>query len=219
LNADPGNAVFRRGQSVVETQWAAALRGAGHIAEGVAHNQKALRLAMALSQDAPKSAQYRTDVGVDERKLSDGLLAAGDAAASLHHAEQASEILCQNASAAINVGNLTHCGRSHLSTGNAYLALNNPKAAETALQKAETIAAAQSKTDPINAILRSDSARAQAALAAALVQTGDERSARTMYETALTNWSTLRQANAISADDAYRSNDAALAFAKLHSQH
>jgi tetratricopeptide (TPR) repeat protein len=172
-----------------------------------------------LSKDAPKSAQYRADVGISERKLSEGLLAAGDPSAALHHAEQATQILCQGGSGGIDPSNLVNCGRSQLATGNAYLGLHNPKAAESALQKAVTIASARSQADPMNAVMRSDSARAQASLAAALSQSGDKQSALTMYGEALASWATLRQAKSISAEDSYRSDEAALALAGLHSRH
>jgi len=55
--------------------------------DAVFHNEKALRLAQSLSHDSPKSAQYRIDVGVSERKLSEGLLAAHDATGALHHSQ------------------------------------------------------------------------------------------------------------------------------------
>ena len=57
LQDDAGNANFRRAESVVEAQWAAALRGAGQPLEGVSHNEKALRLAQSLSHDSPNSAR------------------------------------------------------------------------------------------------------------------------------------------------------------------
>jgi len=69
MDADQSNAIYRRGQSIVETQSAAALRGVGQMEASVAHNERALQLAQALSKDAPGSAQYRSDVGSNERKL------------------------------------------------------------------------------------------------------------------------------------------------------
>jgi hypothetical protein len=80
------------------------------------------------------------------------------------------------------------------------------------------ISSAQSEADPSNTIFRSDSARAQAALASALAQAGDTEAARSAYSAALTNWSILRQANSISAEDSHRSEDAALALAALQSR-
>jgi len=215
LTADPGNTAFRRGMSVVEAQRAAALRGAGQVVEGLAHNQNALRLALLLSKDAPNSTQYQVDVGISERKLSEGLLAAGDALAALHSAEQAAQILCQDGPAGKNPGTLSNCGRAQLAAGNAYLALHKPKAAEGVLQKAMTVASARSLADPANAIVRSDLARAQAAMAAALAQSGDAQSAQQAYTTALNTWSMLRQAKSISGEDSYRSDQAALALSTL----
>jgi hypothetical protein len=68
----------------------------------------------------------------------------------------------------------------------------------------------------MNAILRSDCARTQAALAAALAQGGDANSARRMYEKSLASWSTLRKANSISAEDSHRSDETALALTELN---
>jgi tetratricopeptide (TPR) repeat protein len=213
--ADPANTMFRRGASIVESQWAAALRGAGKAPEGLVHNETALQLAQALSNDAPDSTQYHVDVGITERKLSEGLLAAGETSAALHHAGQAVQILCSGGSS--NPNTLINCGRSELAAGNAYLALHDPKAAEPALRRAEKIASSLSQADPMNAVMHSDAARAQAALAAALAQSGDEQSARTMYAKALASWSILRQTKSISAEDAHRSDEAAMTLAHLSS--
>src|SRR6185437_7161161 len=87
--ADPDNAVYRERQSVVEIQWAAALRGAGQNAAALAHNKRAFQLAQALSHDSPQSAQYRSDAGNSERALAEGLLASVDAAEALQHASHA----------------------------------------------------------------------------------------------------------------------------------
>jgi tetratricopeptide (TPR) repeat protein len=143
LDADHGNAIYRRGQSVVEAQWAAALRGAGQISAAVAHNERALQLAQGLNKDAPGSVQYRSDLGNDERKLSEGLVAAGNAVGALHHAEQAEQILCQNDPGSTDPNGLANCGRSLLAAGNADRALRNPKAAVTAFRKAVEIASAR----------------------------------------------------------------------------
>jgi tetratricopeptide (TPR) repeat protein len=215
LQDDTGNANFRRAESVVESQWAAALRGAGHASEGVAHNERALRLAEALSHDAPKSAQYRVDVGTSERKLADGLLAAGDAAGSLHHSQQATQILCNDENTQKDPNTLANCGRAQLAVGKAYLALHNAVAAESALRKAQEISTQQSLGDPVSAVFRSDSARSEAALAAALALAGNTQAARDTYERALNDWSMLRETKSISAEDAHRSEDAALALAAL----
>jgi tetratricopeptide (TPR) repeat protein len=204
--ADPGNAVFRRGRSIVEAQWAAALRGSGQLQEGVAHNQEALRIAEALRQSSPKSTQYGIDVAVSERKLSEGLLATGDAANALHHAELAMVILCAESAASSNTNTLSNCGRSEVAAANASMALHHAAAAEATLRKAETIAAALCQKDPTNAIFRSDLARTQAALGVALFQVDDRDSAKAMYAQALQNWSVLRAAKSISAEDSYRSD-------------
>jgi len=218
LEADPGNAVFRRGQSVVEAQWAAALRGDGQTALAVTHNERALQLAQTLSKGDPGSVQYRTDVGTDERKLSDGLLATGQAGAALHHAQQAQQILCPVSSGATDANGLANCDRALVAIGNADRALQNPKAAVIALRKAVDIASKRSEADPVNTIFRSDSARAQAALAGALAETGDRQGAAAMYEGALRTWSILRQANSISAEDSHRSDAAGQALADLQSR-
>lgn len=213
--ADPGNAVYRRGQSIVEAQWAAALRGAGQTSAGVTHNELSLRLAVALSHDAPASAQYRTDVGIAERKLSEALLAAGDAAGALHQAEQAGLILCQSEQHPTDPYTLANCGRSLVSAGNAHLAMHDADRAVIAYRKAEEIASQRSQADPQNAIFRSDWARSQAALAGGLAALGDSRAARDLYQQALNNWSILRQAKSLTGQDAHRSDDSALALAKL----
>ncbi len=218
LADDPRNAGFRRGQWIVEAQWAAALRGSGQVREALAHSERALALARQLSQDAPGSTQYRVDVGIGERKLSEGLLAAGEAAAALRHAGEAEQILCPDGAAAQNPNTLANCGRAHLAAGNASLALHNADAAKTALGKAKAISAAQSKADPLNAVFRSDLARSAAALATAEEAAGDREAARTTYEEALQSWSVLRQAKSISAEDAYRADDAARALAALGSR-
>jgi hypothetical protein len=215
LQDDRSNANFRRAESIVEAQWAAALRGTQQVAQGVQHNERALQLAQALSKDAPQSTQYRIDVGVSERKLSEGLLAANDVTGALHHAEEAAQVLCQDEAGAKNPNTVANCGRAQLAMGRAYLALHNASAAKTALGKAETISAGQAKADPANAIFRSDLARSAAALAAALAQSGDAQAATWSYQEALQNWSMLREAKSISAEDAHRADDARAALAAL----
>lgn len=216
-DADPGNTIFRRGESVVESQWAAGLRGSGQAAEAVAHNEQALRLAQALSRDTPASPQYRSDVGISERKLSDGLLAAEDAAGALHHAEQAGLILCQGKPAPTAPFILANCGRSLVSAGNAHLALHDSNAAVLDYRKAENIASERSKAEPSNAIFRSDWARSQAALAGGLAKIADNQAARRTYQEALNNWSILRQAKSLSAEDAHRADEAVHALVALPS--
>ena len=175
----------------------------------------ATRPAQGLSADAPASTQYQIDVGISERKLSDALLAANDAAGALHHAEQAAQRLCQEGVSAKNPNTLANCGRSHVAMGRAYLALRNPGAAQSALSKGEEIASSQSDADPANAIFRSDAARSQAALAAALAEAQDTEGARRLFQEALENWSLLRQARSITAEDAHRADEAASALTAL----
>ncbi|MEO6922512.1 MAG: hypothetical protein ABI142_01680, partial [Bryocella sp.] len=218
-SADPKNAAYRRGQDVTESQWATALRGIGQMSAAVAHSETAVQLAQALSNDAPGSVQYRSDVGIDERRLSENLVAAGDATTALHHAEQAQQILCRNDPAATDAYSVANCGRALVAVGNADVALRRPGEAITLLQKAVDIASSQSDSDPHNAIFRSDSARARAALAGAMADSGDEQNARAMYEGALKAWSVLRESKSISSEDAYRSDATAQALARLPSHH
>ena len=215
LQDDSGNANFRRAQSVVEAQWAAALRGSGQAFEGVSHNEKALQLARSLRRDSPQSAQYRIDVGVSERKLSESLLAANDANGALHHSQEAAQILCHDEATAKNSNTIANCGRAELALGRAYLALHNSNAAVAALTRAQEISSQLSLGDPVSTVFRSDSARSQAGLAEALVQAGNTEEARNRYKEALSNWSLLAQAKSISAEDAHRSEDAAMALASL----
>jgi tetratricopeptide (TPR) repeat protein len=215
IDADPGNAVFRRGQSIAQGQLAVALRGAGKVQEGVGHAQNYLRLALALSHDAPESAQYHIDVGISQRKLSEALLAAGEPAEALRHANEALQVLCQEDSTASDPGTQANCGRAQLAAGMAHLAMHNPKAAQGVLRKAVEIASALKQADPKSAVPRSDQARAQAALAAALAMNGDDETARSMYQEALANWVTLLRDDSITVEDAYRSDQAAKDLAKL----
>ena len=216
LSSDPTNAIFRRGDSVVEGQWATALRGAGHAGEAVTHSQDALSIAKALTEESPDSAQYKNDVGIDDRKLAESLLAAGDAAGALKYAQQAVTVLCADETAAANPNTLSHSGRAHLMVGNAFLALNNASRAKPALQKAETIASTQSNADPQNAVFRSDKARAEAALAADFVQLRDPQTAKRLYEGALGSWMELQKTRAITTEDAHRAQLAKIELAHLH---
>lgn len=215
IDADPGNAVFRRGQSIAQGQLAVALRGAGQVQEGLAHSQNYLRLALALSHDAPESAQYHIDVGISQRKLSEALLAAGDAAEALRHANEALQVLCQKDSPTTDPGTQANCGRAQLAAGMAYLVSQNPKAAQVVLRRAVEIASGLQQADPQSAIPRSDQARAQAALASALAMAGDAEAARAMYQAALAGWATLRRNNSITVEDAYRADQAARALVQL----
>jgi tetratricopeptide (TPR) repeat protein len=218
LNTDPGNAIYRRREAMMQSQWAAVLRGSGRISEAISHNERALSLAQALHHDAPGSAEYRVDVGVIERNVSEGLLAAGDAAAALRHATQAENILCQNAPVPADPFTAANCGRSLLAAGNSALALNEPLEAVQSFHEAEIIASTRSQLEPLNAIFRSDWARSEAALAAGLAKVADDPNASAMYEAALKNWSLLRNANSLSAEDAHRAEEATRAFAAFDSR-
>ena len=202
----------------MQSQWAAALRCAGRISEAISHNERALSLAQALYHDAPGSAEYRANVGVIERNVAEGLLAVGDAAAALDHVTQAEIILCKNAPAPVDPYTQANCGRSLLAAGNSQLALNEPSDAVQSFREAEKIASMRSQIEPLNAIFRSDWARSEAALAAGLAKVADDPSASAMYEAALKNWSLLRNANSLSAEDAHRAEEATRAFAALGSR-
>ena len=215
LDSDPRNAVYRRREAIMQSQWAAALRGSGRISEALTHNERALNLAHALSHDAPGSVEYSSDVGVIERNFAEGLLAGGDAAAALHHVTQAEIILCKPAPAPADPYTQANCGRALIAAGNSHLALNQPSDAVQAFSEAEKIASTRSQLEPLNAIFRSDWARSQAALAAGLGKIADYPNAHTMYEGALKNWSLLRQTNSLSPEDAYRDEEAAKALTAL----
>ena len=215
LKADPGNAAYRRGEDVAESQWAAALRGLSDMPAAIAHNERALQLAQALSKDAPGSAQYRSDVAVNERRLSESLIAAGDGSAALHHAELAQHTLCKEDVNSLDAYTLANCGRALLAVGNAYRVLKKPEAGLAVLRKAVGIASSQSGADSHSAVFRSDFARAQAGLAGALAETGEDGAARSTYEGALKAWSALREVNSISVEDSFRSDAAAQALARL----
>lgn len=215
LKADSGNAVFRRGEDVAESQWAAALRGMGQTAAAIAHNERALQLAQALSRDAPGSVQYQSDVGINERRLSESLMAAGDGSAALRHAELSQHTLCRNDSSSSDPFTLANCGRALLAVGNAYRTLKKPEGAIAALRKAVEIASSQSQADPSNVIFRSDSARSQAALAGALADDGNDEGARVAYDLALKTWSVSRQNSSITPEDLFRSDAAAQALVHL----
>ena len=216
--ADPANATFRRGQGVVENEMAAALRVAGQAPASIEHNRKALQLAEGLAKDSPQSRQYRMDVGVTQRKLAEGLLAVNDPAAALRSAEEAKQILCADAPNP-DANTLANCGRTWLALGKASLALHDLKAAQESLRKAETIAAKESAADPKSAGYRSDAARAQTALAAALALSADPLGAQSMYQQTLKNCTILRQTNTITGEDSHRCDDANSALASLTPHH
>jgi hypothetical protein len=200
---------------MMESQWASALRGAGRVSDSIAHNKHALSQAEALHNDAPASAQYRVDVGVIERSVSEGLLLAGDAVAALRHAKRAEAILCRNLPAANDPFTLATCGHSLVTAGKAQLALSEPLDAAQSFREAEKIASLRSQAEPLNAIFRSDWARSEAALADGLVELADYPNARAMYDAALNNWSLLRQTNSLSAEDAHRAENATRAVAAI----
>jgi eukaryotic-like serine/threonine-protein kinase len=206
--ADPANAVLRRSLAVVENQWAAALGAAGNWQAAIEHNRRSLALARDLSSRAPSNVEYRSDVGIGERKFSDTLLAAGDAAGALKQAYEAREMLC-DAGMAKDAYLEANCGRALVSIGNALLGLKRGLAAVETYRRAEQVAARRSGAEPISAVYRSDLARAQAALAAGLVRVEKREEAVAVYESALRNWSMLRDTDALSAEDAYRADAAA----------
>ncbi len=110
--ADPSSATFRRWESIVENGLADALRGVGQPRAAVEHNGKAVELAQALANDSPESAQYRMDLGNDERKLSEGLLVEGEFQTALRHANRAIAILCPNSRSSRNATVAVDCGLS-----------------------------------------------------------------------------------------------------------
>ena len=219
LDADPQNAVYRRRQAVLEAEWGAALRAEGRASAGLTHDLRALSVAQSLSHDAHGSVQYRSDVGVIEREVSEGLLADGDQTGAIRHAEQAEEILCESKPTEEDPFTLANCARSQLAVGNAFMALHEANSAIVVYRKAESIASTLSQTDQANAIFRSDWARAQSALASALALVGDNQEARILYEGALNRWSILRQARSLSIEDAHRADDAGKALAALRLNH
>jgi hypothetical protein len=155
---------------------------------------------------------------VIESEVSEGLLADGDKAGALLHAQKAEEILCPGEPTDTEPYTRATCGRSLLAVGNAYLAAHDPNAGIVAYRKAESIASTLSQADPANAIFRSDWAHAQASLGGALALIGDNTAARNMFEGALNRWSILRQARALSNEDSYRADDAAQALGALRSK-
>ena len=215
LATDAGNAIYRRREAVMESQWASALRGTRRISDSISHNEHALSQAEALHKDAPGSAEYRIDVGVIERSVSEGLLLAGDAAAALRHAKHAEAILCENLPAANDPFTQATCGRSLVTAGNAQLALSEPSDAVQSFREAERIASTRSQLEPLNAIFRSDWARSEVALAAGLAELADYPNARAMYDAALSNWSLLRQTNSLTAEDAHRAESATRGLAAI----
>ena len=213
--ADPANAMYRRSWSVVETQWAAALRGAGQAPAAIEHNRQALTMAEALGRESPQSAQYRADIGVAERKLSESLFAGGDPRGALQHAEAARKSSCSAAESAPDSFTRANCGRALVVLGNALTGLNRFQPALQAYRSAERYAQDVSHSDPLNSIFRSDLARSEAALAGSLVQSGETKAAAKMYRDSLANWSLLRNANSLTAEDARRSDETALRMAAL----
>ncbi len=213
--ADPANAMLRRSQGIVENQWAAALRLAGDTKSAVQHNRRSLEIAETLSRGAPDSLEFRADVGAGQRKLSDTLLAAGDAKAALDHAAQGRKILCQAAQSSKDAYLEANCGRALVAMGNALLRLNSSSAAVDAYRKAEEIAAQRSRADAVNAIFRSDLARAQTGLGSGLARVGEYREAGEMYRAALKNFSLLRDARSLSAEDSHRAEGTAQGLAGI----
>jgi len=213
--ADRQNVLLRRDLAVVETQWAAALRAGGDRKAALAHNRTALEIAVALNRADPKNADYITDVGVDRRKLAETMLASGDAAGAFLQATEAQSILCTEA-IKTNAFLAANCGRAVVMAGNAEIKLNRAAAAVGEFRRGEQIASARCQADATNAIYRSDLARAQTGLGAALTRVGRFDDARTTLERALQNWSLLRDRGALTAEDAHRAADTASQLASLN---
>ena len=160
LAADPQNAHSRRRQAVMEAEWGAGCVRKTRSEPGWLTTSAPLSLAQTLSHDAPGSVQYRSDVGVIEREVSEGLLAAGDRRRALRHAGQAEEMLCLSEPVPPDPYAHANCGMSLLAAGNAYLASHESGSAILAYRKAESVASSLSRADPANSIFRSDWARA-----------------------------------------------------------
>ncbi len=212
---DPRNALYRRSLAVVETQYAAAQRAAGDPQAALAHNRKALSLAEALSEASPASREYRADVGVDTRKLAETLLSLGQGAEALRLSLRAENTLCAIAANSHDAYLEANCGRAVLFVGHSYMMLKRPADAGPFYRRAEQIAANLSHSDPPNAVLRSDLARSESSLAAALAQLGQFQDARTAYLRAQAEWSALRTAGSLTAEDAHRAEVIAHGLASL----
>lgn len=213
--ADPANAILRRSLSVVEGQRAAALSGAGDLKSAVEHHRKSIDLAEELSRKSPDDVEYRSDVAIAERRFSDTLLKAGDANGALEQAAAARKILCDPARKSSDAYLEANCDRTLVAAGNALAHLNRSTEAVDAWRQAEQIAERRSGAEPVNAVYRSDLARAQAALAGGLAQTGGKTEAAAMYLAALGNWAKLRETKALSAEDGYRASVADRDLAKI----
>ena len=220
LDADPQDAIYRRRQAVLEAEWGAALRAKNQLVAGLTHDRRALILAQTLSHDAPGSVQYRSDVGVIEREVSQGSLAAGDTAEALRHAEQSEEILCQS-----ETTNPEAYTRMPIVDCLFWLRAMRILPRTISIRRSWLIAM-RSRSPPAslerihaNFIFRSDWARAQASLAAALAMVGDNATARSMYEGALNLWSIMRQSRSLPAEDARRADAAMTALEALRSKH
>ncbi len=207
LKSDPSNALYKRSLGVAETQLAAALRAAGNLDAALEQNRNALALATALSKVDAANSDYQADVGIDERKLADALLARGEAPQAVGAAKDAENVLCAHAGQGSTY--LTaNCDRALATEGNAQLAVGRAKQAAEALRTAEALAAANLAKDPVNAIYRSDLARAQSALALALERSDRAAEAQAAHERATQNWAALRTAGALTAEDAWRATEA-----------
>jgi len=204
--ADPKNAVLRRGLSVVEAQRAVALADSGDTKAAVEHHRKSIDLSEALTLQSPGDVEYRSDLAIGERRLSDTLLKSGDASGALDQATAARKILCDPTRKSNDAYLDANCDRTLVTAGNALLRLNKTAEAVDSWRQAEQIAQRRSVAEPVNAVYRSDLARAQAALAAGLAHAGQHPEASAMYKSAIENWSKLRNAKALSAEDAYRAS-------------
>lgn len=207
-DADPQSALYARSLGIVETQWAAALRVNGDAKAALVQNRNAIALATKLIRSDPTNTDNHADLGIDERKMGETLLAAGNAAEAVATAKDAEAILCANREQS-NSYLQSHCGRAYAVAGNAELKLGHLAAAVAALQQAAQIASSTLQKDPANAIYRSDLGRAQSSLAVALARSGHVDDAKAAFESATQNWAALRAANSLTAEDAWRAEEAA----------
>jgi tetratricopeptide (TPR) repeat protein len=214
-DTDPRNALYRRSLAIVETQYAAALRVSGDLKGALEHNLKALHLAEALNQAAPQNVEYRADVAIDHRKLAETLLAAGDGEGALDHASRANTLLTDLAGSSNDAYLKSNTGRAVLFVGHAQLLLGHAAAAVGCFRRAQQMADSLSQADPVNAVFRSDLARSESSLAAALARLRQVDEARDWYHRAMADWSKLRDSHTLSAEDASRADETALGLADI----
>jgi tetratricopeptide (TPR) repeat protein len=213
--ADPKNNLYRRNLSLVETQYAAALRGSGDFAGALVYNRKALERVEALSARTPGSLEYRTDIGVDHRKLADTLLASGNLRAAFEESEEGARLLCSMAGDSADAYLKASCGRALVVSGLAQSELGRGDSAVTTLRRAVAMASDVSRADPQNAIFRSDLARSKTACATGLQRDRRTEEAKQEYARALVDWSVLRKSKAITSEDSHRAEETEAALAAL----